>query len=237
MPDIAPGSKAFSVPLPGQSTRRNATNLVVTLLNPLGYVVHEYATNPPPEPAATPLVTGSSAPLVNHVHPLDGGFMIGYSTHPDDTGFTLEYGTRQGQYDQQATIAQKGAGAIRGLENGRTYYGRLRREVTGRGASAWSPEFTVTPDGGLPPARPTLLGIVRGSGRVAVRFTPVAKATGYRLRWGPSDAQARLIPTSEATNVVLTEGEWDQVGPFSITALNAFGESAPSPAAALPPAR
>ena len=230
LPEIAPDAAPFSVPLPGRpvSGTANTGNLVVTLLTPLGYVAHETATSSIPEPAALPIVTSSSAPTVNHVHPLDGGFMIGYSTHPDDTAFTVEYDLEKGKYGRRLTIAQKGALAIHGLENGRTYHGRLRREVAGHGASAWSADFTVTPDGGLPPASPTVLGVVRGPGRIAVRFAPVAKATGYRLRWGSTPKETRLVNTSDATIVVLTNLDLTKSHRFSVTALGEFGESARS---------
>ncbi len=231
LPDLAPGAAPVRVPLsPAPAGGENAT-LVATVVNPLGYVVHTTALGG--EPAAAPLATGSSAPVINHVEPLDDGFMVGYSTEPDDEAFTLEYGTASGRYDQTLTVAQKGALAVHGLEPGRTYYLRLRRQVAGRGPSAWSGERTVVPDGGLPPATPTLLGAVRGDGTIAVRFTPVAKATGYRVRWTGAKAGEVVVNAAEPGFILLGE---TAVGAraFTVSALGAHGESAPSGALALP---
>lgn len=227
LPDFAPGAAAFDVPLPGQATAANATNLVVSLLSPLGYLAHETAISTPGEPPALPLATGNSAPDIHHAHPLDGGFMLGYSTQPDDTAFTVEYGTEKGRYLQTLTVAQKGALAVHGLENGRTYYVRLRREVTGRGPSAWSPEIAVKPDGGLPPSPPAILGVVRGENLVAIRFSPVSKATGYRIRWSGTATGERLIAGSELAAIVL-DGSAASAPTFALTALNTHGESAPT---------
>lgn len=225
LPDIVPGTAAFDVPLTGRATVAGATNLVVSLLTPLGYLAHEVATSTPSEPPPAPLATGSSAPEVHHAHPLDGGFMLGYATHPDDTAFTVEYGTEKGRYSQSLTVAQKGALAVRGLENGRTYYVRLRRDVTGRGPSAWSPEIAVTPDGGLPPSAPVILGLVRGGNLAALRFAPVPKATGYRIRWSGTAVGERLVSGSELAAIVL-EGPAAAATTYTVTALNAHGESA-----------
>lgn len=232
LPDLAPGSEAVEIALTGQPAAANATNLVVSLLTPHGYLAHETATHTPGEPAAPAVVTGTSAPQIHQAHPLAGGFMLGYSTHADDRAFTVEYGTTPGTYTQTLTLPHKGALAIRGLQNGRTYYGRLRREVEGRGPSAWSAEFSVTPDGGLPPAPPRLLGVLRGEGFVVARFSPVPKAIAYRVRWhGGSSAGERLITGSEPAVVFLPGSA---TGAISVRAINANGESPASNAITAP---
>ncbi len=229
LPDIAPGSAPLEFPLTAKpaSAPADAINLVVTLLTPLGYIAHETATLPPGDPAAAPLVTGDSAPVIHHAEPLDGGFMLGYSTQPDDVSFTAEYGGEKGNYPHSVTSAQKGAFAIRGLENGRTYYVRLRRTVAKCGPSVWSPEVAVTPDGGQPPAAPKLLGVVRGSDLVAVRFAPARKATGYRIRFSGTVSGEKLIAASEP-GIVMLDGAGAAAARFTVTALNTHGESAPS---------
>ncbi|HEX9782099.1 MAG TPA: hypothetical protein VGA56_05110 [Opitutaceae bacterium] len=96
-PDIAPGAAALDYTITGRPATLPATgiNLVVSVLNPIGYLVHETATIPAPEPPAAAIATGSSAPIIFHAEPLDGGFMLGYSTQPDDSASTVEYGTNE----------------------------------------------------------------------------------------------------------------------------------------------
>ncbi len=231
LPDLAPGAAPLRVPLGTVPANAENATLVATVINPLGYVVHTTALGA--EPAPAPVATGSSAPVIHHVEPLADGFMVGYSNEHDDEAFTLEYGTASGTYDQTLTVAQKGALAVHGLEPGRTYFLRLRREVAGLGPSAWSGERTVVPDGGRPPATPTVLGVVRGDGVVVVRFNPVAKATGYRVRWTGRSSGEHTVNGAEPGYIVLGDAA-EGARSFTLSALGAYGESGPSGALALP---
>ncbi|MBC7366453.1 MAG: fibronectin type III domain-containing protein, partial [Undibacterium sp.] len=147
---------------------------------------------------------------------------------PDDDTFTVEYGTAPGNYSARLTVAMKGATAVRSLENGRTYYARLRREPTGRAPSTWSAEVSVTPDGGLKPAAPSLLGAVRGPGLAALRFSRIEKAVGYRVSWGDGPNAARLINAAAPGPVVLDGLDDARAYTFTVTAMNDNGESPPS---------
>lgn len=230
--DLAPGAAPVRVPVGAVPAGVENVNLAATVISPLGYVVHTTVVGAEPAPAALP--TGSSAPVINHIEALADGFMVGYSNELDDESFTIEYGTASRTYDKELTVAQKGALAVHGLEAGRTYYLRLRRNVTGRGASAWSEERTVIPDGGRPPAAPTILGVVRGEGVTAVRISPVPKATGYRVRWtGPSSGE-QTVNASEPGYILISSGAGARS--FTVTALGAHGESEPSNEVVLPDA-
>jgi hypothetical protein len=231
LPDLAPGAAPVRVPLSPAPAGAGDAMVVATVINPLGYVVH--TTSLGGEPAAPPPVTGSSAPVIHHVEPLADGFMVGYSTELDDESFTLEYGTTAGTYDRTLTVAQKGALAVHGLEAGRAYFLRLRREVTGRGPSAWSEERRVVPDGGLPPAAPTLLGVVRGDGMTALRVSPVPKATGYRVRWTGATAGEHTVNAGEPGYILLGEAAAGARA-ITVSALGAHGESAATDAFTLP---
>ena len=231
MPDITPGTADLKFELAGQPSGP-FDHLVVTLVGPTGYVAHEFATQSNSNLAPIPAPTATSAPRIIRAYPITGGFWIAYSQQPDDTTFALEYGTAPGRYTEKLTVTMKGATAVRGLVDGTTYYGRLRREPTGRAPGAWSAEFTVTPDGGRPPAAPVILGVVRSAALVAVRLAPVEKATAYRLSWGPTAADSLLV-NAAAPGPVIIKAPAGAVN-FTATAINAHGESTPSLPASLP---
>ena len=231
LPDITPGTADLKFELAGQPSGP-FDHLVVTLVGPTGYVAHEFATQSNSNLAPIPAPTATSAPRIIRAYPITGGFWIAYSQQPDDTTFALEYGTAPGRYTEKLTVTMKGATAVRGLVDGTTYYGRLRREPTGRAPGAWSAEFTVTPDGGRPPAAPVILGVVRSAALVAVRLAPVEKATAYRLSWGPTAADSLLVNAAAPGPVIIKAPAG--AANFTATAINAHGESTPSLPASLP---
>jgi beta-galactosidase len=226
LPDLAPGAPAFEYRLTGRPAAFAA--LVLTVVSPTGYVVHEFSTAQTAETPAPPLATSTSAPLIARAYPFDGGFMLGHSQQPDDTAFRIEYGAARGQLTQSAVSTMKGVLSVRGLENGKTYFFRLRREPAGRAPGDWSAEIAVTPDGGLVPAAPRLLGVVQSADLTAVRFAPVEKATGYRVRWGASDAEMVLLNAAVPGPVVLRDLAVGVLPAITVTALNAYGESVSS---------
>lgn len=243
LPVLLPGDRPLEVPLHGRPSGMYGAP-IVRLVTPLGYPIHEYkprsvSTDGLKESAAAGVqasakepAIAASAPRIVHLHPLDGGFMLGYSTEPDDTAFTVEYGTAPGRYEFKETIAMKGALAVHGLRNGMTYHVRLRREPAGRSPGAWSREVSVTPDGGVIPHPPQLRSVVRGNGLLAARFDPVPKAVAYRVRWSASGKTAssgeRLLQGSRPGIVVI--GGIDDAADYcvSMTTLTAAGESSAS---------
>jgi len=231
LPDLLPGSPEQTIPLTGKPA--TFETLVVTLVSPTGYGVHETTSRESASLSPLSRPTAQSAPSIVHVHPLDGGFMVGYSTQPDDTGFSIAYGTAPGVFTTTTTVMLKGALAVAGLENGRTYHARLRREPTGphsagRAPSDWSPEFVVVPDGGLPPPAPVISAVVRGRGTIAVRFAAVPKATSYGLRWGTGANEVRWIQAAAPGPVILSDLDDHRAYAFSVTALRGDLESAGS---------
>jgi hypothetical protein len=61
-----------------------------------------------------------------------------------------------------------------------------------------------------------------------VRFAPVEKATGYRVRWGASDAEMVLLNAAVPGPVVLRDLAVGVLPAITVTALNAYGESVSS---------
>lgn len=233
LPDLPPGSPEFSIALTGRPSAEDG--LVVSLVSPTGYSVHDYTNRESVSLAPATRPTARSAPTIVRAYPLDGGFMLGYSTQPDDTTFTVEYGLVPGAPDQTLTVAQKGAFSVTGLENGRTYHGRLRRQTVLGTPSDWSVPFAVTPDGQRAPAAPTWLAAVRGAGLISLRFAPVEKATAYRIRWGAAESDSRRVEAAAPGPVVLTGLGDHQRVTFTVTALRGALESTPSAAVTVEP--
>jgi hypothetical protein len=125
---------------------------------------------------------------------------------------------------------------VTGLENGRTYHGRLRRQTVMGTPSDWSVPFSVTPDGQMAATAPTVLAAVRGAGLISVRFSPVDKATAYRVRWGAAERESRRIEAASPGPVVLAGLGDQQRLSFTVTALRGALESAPSAAITVEPA-
>lgn len=73
-----------------------------------------------------------------------------------------------------------GAIRVRGLINGKTYYGKVRR-LLADGVGLWSDEFVVIPNGGLPPNAPKILGIIYGNEKMVIRLEAPEQITGYEV--------------------------------------------------------
>jgi len=126
-----------------------------------------------------------AAPVIRHVQPADGGFFVGYATDDDDFLFRVQVTTTPGNYTDALTIQTTNPGVlfVPNLTNGRRYYFRLQRLKDNNGASLWTPERAVTPDGGQLPPVPILDGVIRQGAEAVVCFQPVPKATGYALEY------------------------------------------------------
>lgn len=121
-------------------------------------------------------------PIIWKTTPADGAFFIGYSVGRTDYLYEIEYGQSPGQYEQRIALRNVGVCQIPGLENGTTYYYRLRRRMQWGFASEWTGEHSVRPDGGLKPAPPSTVEVIRKGKNAMILFEPVEKATGYQLR-------------------------------------------------------
>jgi beta-galactosidase len=179
-------------------------------------------------------------PIIWKAVPTNGGFTIGYSVENDDQDFSLEYGTHPNRLTRSVSdLALKGAAAVTGLQSGTTYYVRLKRRALG-GESTWSPVVSVVPNGGLPPATPRLLGVVRGAGQAVLRFEPSEGATAYRIRYSVAGTTANLFTELNAAAVeqaIISGIEDGRSYTFAIAAVGENGVSAFSSPITLQPVR
>jgi len=203
--------------------------LVAKLVSPGGDVVAQSDWwDSQPASAAAPASRSAGAkprvPIVRHIEPLDGAFMVAYDTQKDDTSMTVEYRGGSGEA-KQLTLSQPGALVVNGLTNGQAYAVRLRR-TTAVGVSEWSEPVTVRPDGGQKPAAPVIQSVVCGKNGIAlVQFTPIDKAIGYRLRYA---GRTLDIPTAATGSAIIRDLEGGRDYDFTLTAITENGESAAS---------
>ncbi|NMH86833.1 glycoside hydrolase family 2 protein [Flavivirga algicola] len=179
LPEIKPGTESFSetIELGGSKGK----TLVVSILSNNGYAVAESRFDMiTQEELPLPTFTTPKDPEIRKVLPLDKSFMVGVTSLEGDKGLEVEYGIKSGKYTKQLKANVKGAIRIRGLENGKTYFGRVRR-VLAEGFSVWSNEFIVIPDGDKNPEPPKILGVIKGEDKLIVRLEASEKITGYRV--------------------------------------------------------
>jgi beta-galactosidase len=124
-------------------------------------------------------------PTVQYVEAGDRGFYVGYATQVDDYMFKLMYTTEPGNYTNAKVLqtTNKGGLLVPQLENGKTYYFKLKKLKHNYYETLASEEFSVTPDGNLAMQNPVIQGVIRQGNEALLRFVPVIKATGYTLEY------------------------------------------------------
>lgn len=93
-------------------------------------------------------------PLVLDVRSGVNSFYIGYESSNYDFLYEMEVGEEPGEYERLVSFKNRGSYKLPGLENGKTYYFRLRRRVQHGFASMWTREYSVTVGDGVDDAMP-----------------------------------------------------------------------------------
>lgn len=194
-------------------TTKNAQTLVISLISKNGYTVAQtrYSLAEKKE-LPLPDFPEPADPEVRKVLALDQSFMVGVTNLEGDKGLEVRYGTEKGKYPQTLNAPVMGAIRVRGLKNGQKYYGQVRR-LKADGFGAWSKEFMVIPDGGLPPTPPFILGLIQGKKNIALRVKPQEKIWGYRVRLNSGETMQLdyvnpgllLLPGNSASIAVFNE--------------------------------
>ncbi|MHB1177242.1 MAG: glycoside hydrolase family 2 TIM barrel-domain containing protein, partial [Daejeonella sp.] len=170
------------------------------------------------------------APLITYTEAADKGFYVGYPVDDDDYLFQLQYTATKGDYSTASTIqtTSKGVMFVPGLQNGQTYYYRMRRWEHNTYISQWSEEIAVTPDGGLMPPKPILSGVLRQGAEAIVCFEPVKKATGYELEYRTIDGskwKMQMVNAAQINYFKLNGLMPKRSYEFRMTTLNQNGRS------------
>jgi beta-galactosidase len=124
-------------------------------------------------------------PTIQYVEPADGGFFVGYATQIDDYVFKIAYTTQLGDYTNAKVLqtTNKGVLHVPNLQNGQTYYFKLRKLKHNNYETIESEEIAVTPDGGMKLQNPILQGVIRQEKEAILCFEPVKKAIGYTIEY------------------------------------------------------
>ena len=213
--NIAPNDDSISKDITWETTE--AKTLGIALISKNGYTVaktkFDLSTG---KRMPSPKFPEAKNPDIRKVLPLDRSFMVGVTSQEGDIGLEVNYGTKSGIYKSTLTATVLGAIKVRRLENGKTYYGRVRRTLA-NGFGPWSDEFEVTPDGGLLPDAPVVLGIVKGQKTKAVRLLWKEKIEGYEVE----------LSSGEKKEINSVNPGWLMIplNATSISAINSIGKS------------
>jgi len=120
-------------------------------------------------------------PIVWATVSCDNSFFVGYSVDPTDYLYEVKYGKEPGLYTKNIRVQTKGALQIPDLENGSTYYYRMRRRMQWGFASEWTDEIAVATGKELNKGGLNSFGLLKEHCLFVV-FDPVEKAIGYQVR-------------------------------------------------------
>jgi beta-galactosidase len=166
-------------------------------------------------------------PVIWADEPGDKGFFIGYSVDRSDYLYEVQYGTKPGQYDHHIGLRNVGVLKIPGLENGVEYFYRLRSRRQWGFASEWSQEFSVKPDGGIPPLAPDVAGALQKGKDLLICLNPSKKATGYKVNVYANDetVETRRIDRGLTQFLLLENLNSAKIRSLDISSMNDNGFS------------
>ncbi len=171
-------------------------------------------------------------PVITYTEPADKGFFVGYPSMPDDYLYKLQYSTVKGDFSnaQQLQSVTKGVLFVPGLENGKSYFYRMKRLKHNTYESSWSEEINVMPDGGVLPAPPVVHGILHEGNEAVICFTPVKKAIGYIVQYRGAETDKWIsmqINAAQTEHVIIKNLHRNKSSyQFRMACINQYGQSA-----------
>jgi len=169
-------------------------------------------------------------PVIWATVPADQAFFVGYTVDPQDYLYEVAYGTQPGHYSNTIALRNVGVLKIPNLENGQTYYYRMRLRKQWGFASEWSHEVAITPDGNLAPEEPQVYGMLQQDSTLILNYRPVPKSTGYQVRLTHQETgEEKVVPINAArlffSSVVLPTGWPPQKVIVALRSKNQYGSS------------
>ena len=142
----------------------------------------------------------------------------------------MQFTTKEGDYSNAPIVqtTNKGVLFVPGLQNGQTYYYRLRRWKHNNYITPWSEQISVKPDGSQPPPKPTLSGVMKQNTEATICFEPQKKAIGYKLEYKATNSIEWKTQTINAAQInhyklkgLMPKSNYE----FRVAAINQNGQS------------
>jgi uncharacterized protein YccT (UPF0319 family) len=204
--------------------------VVTAVNNPLNGGTGESAASSQASCIPNPIPTGVTAT------PGDGQSTIAWPAVTGATSYNIYWSTTTGVTPANGTKIASATDpyTLAGLTDGTTYY-FVVTAVNSNGESAASSQVSCTAGQPVPPG-----GVIAnpGDGQATITWTPVPGATSYNIYWAtatgvtPANGTQIASATNPYTLTGLTDGTTYY---FVVTAVNAYGESAPSTQASAAP--
>lgn len=143
------------------------------------------------------------------------------------TGYKVRRGTSTGTYGTTIDVGNVTSYTNTGLTNSTTYYFVIAG-YNGSGDGTNSNELSATPSTGAPSA-PTLSTATAGNAQVALTWTTVSGATGYKIKYGTSTGTyTTTVDVAAVTSYSVTGLGNGTLYYFAVVAYNGSGDSANS---------
>ncbi|WP_373515813.1 sugar-binding domain-containing protein [Persicitalea sp.] len=141
-------------------------------------------------------------PVIQYDEVKDRGFSVGYGVSNDDYFYRIQVTEKASDYTNAKTVQTTNPGTLHvtGLENGKTYYYRLQSMRDNYALGEWSPERSITPDGGLPLPPTKIKATVPHGDELLIIYEPVKKATGYAFQYRKIGKQPQAWQTVEVAS-------------------------------------
>ena len=172
---------------------------------------------------------GELPPIIRKTVPSESSFFVGYSVDRIDYMYEVKYGTSPGEYVNHIAVRNVGVLQVPGLENGQTYYYRMRNRKQWGFASDWTHEIAITPDGGQIPDKPNVYGVIRNGQKALIMLEPVSKAIGYKVGVYKDGKQIKQKTDNRShVEFILLKDLSDDIDyEFSVKVVNKYGISEP----------
>ncbi|UZR99162.1 glycoside hydrolase family 2 TIM barrel-domain containing protein [Chondrinema litorale] len=135
-------------------------------------------------------------PVIWNSFPADQSFFIGYTVNRQDYVYEIAFGTESENYTDTLVLRNVGVCKIPNLQNGQTYYYKMRVRKQWGFASEWSHEVSVMPHAGSAKNETEVLAVLNNGDEHMILFEPVQKSTGYELHLVNGNADKPMIISS-----------------------------------------
>ncbi len=157
---------------------------------PYYFVVYAYngsglLSAPSAQQSATPVAPAPAAPTLTSEVAGNASVALSWSAVSGATGYKVAYGTSSGAYGQPIDIGAALTNTVAGLTNGQPYYFVVYAYNASGLLSVPSTQQSATPVAPAPNA-PTLTSAAAGNASVALSWSAVSGATGYKVADGTS---------------------------------------------------